>query len=41
MDRGHGRDHMIVGYITTYAFSALLLITINVGSLNPTQARCT
>jgi len=35
--RGHGRDHMVVGFTTTYAINAF---TTNVSS-NPAQARCT
>jgi len=37
--KGHrGRDRMVVGFITTYAISA---ITTNVVSSKPAQARCT
>ena len=32
----YGRDHIVVGFITTCAISAY-----NVVSLNPAQARCT
>ena len=35
----HGRDRMVVGFTATYMQS--VLITTNVVSLNPAQARCT
>jgi len=34
-----GRDHMVVGFTTTYAIS--VPITTNVESSNTAQARCT